>query len=487
MTLLTAGWLDRINDRVWGWGLLLLIFGVGVYMTVRTRGVQMRQFGRALRLVRDGGGEEGGISAFAVVCTALSAAIGTGNIVGVATAVATGGPGALLWMLVSAFFGMAIKYAEGLLAVKYRVRDGDGFIGGPYYYIERGMGYRWRWLGKLFALFGALAGLLGMGTVTQSNSIACAVSEVLDKDGAAVAFTLGGQAYTWTTVLVGGAVTLGAALVILGGVKRIAGVASVFVPFMLGIYTVAIAMILITHAAAIPAAVSLIVRAAFAPRAALGAAAGITMKNAIRMGVGRGIFSNEAGMGTEAIAAAAARTRSPTQQGLICMISTFIDTVVLCTLAGLVLVVTDAYRQTELEGLAMTACAWERGLPFGSTVSTVLLMLCLAFFAFSTILGWNFYAEQCMGYLCGGRNNWMKAYRVLYIVAVFIGPYLSSASVWTVADIFNGCMVFPNLVALLSLGGVVARHTAADRAKKQKNPPNRAVYGKKPLDGGRKG
>ncbi|MBQ4612531.1 MAG: sodium:alanine symporter family protein [Clostridia bacterium] len=466
-------WLEWVNDRVWSGTLLTLIFAVGAYITARTRCIQLRRFGQALRLVRRGEGE-GGISAFSAVCTALSAAIGTGNIIGVATAVVAGGPGALFWMVLSAVLGMAIKYAEGVLAVRYRVRDTAGFSGGPYYYIERGMGYRWRWLGKLFALFGALAGLLGMGTVIQSNSIAAAVS-AMTESGGTVTFMLGDREYSLTTVLVGGAVTVLAALVILGGIQRIAKVAAVLVPFMLGLYTLAIVTILVTFAAEIPSALWLILRAAFAPRAALGAAAGVTVKQAIRMGVGRGIFSNEAGMGTEAIAAAAARTSSPSRQGLVCMISTFVDTVVLCTLAGVVLVVTDAYRQPGLDGIAMTAYAWQQGLPLASSVASTLLMLCLVFFAFSTILGWNFYAQECMRYLCGGRREWMKLYRFLYIAAVGIGPYLSSGAAWVLADIFNGCMIFPNLVALLSLCGIVVRETAADAEKMPKNRTNSCI------------
>jgi AGCS family alanine or glycine:cation symporter len=407
-----------------------------------------------VRRENDGGD---GVSTFGVLCTALSAAIGTGNIIGVATAVTAGGPGALFWMLVAAFFGMATKYAEGLLAVKFRRCDQDGYKGGPFYYIEYGMGRGWRWLGKIYALFGALAGLLGIGTLTQSNSITAAVGEVVSADR--VAFSLGEYSYSWVTVIVGGVVTVGAALVILGGIRRIARVAEVIVPIMLCVYVVLITVILITYAQAVPSALSLMVRSAFAPQAALGAAAGVTVKNAVRMGVGRGVFSNEAGLGTEAIAAAAARSNSPVRQGLVCMVGTLIDTVVLCTVAGLVLIVTGAYRHTHLQGIELTRYAWQQGLPFPPAVSSCLLMLCLSFFAFSTILGWNYYAEQCMSYLCGGRTTWMRAYRLMYIFAVWLGPYLSVSSVWTVADICNGCMAFPNLIALVALSGVVVRQT----------------------------
>lgn len=485
---MTGNVLNTINDAVWGWTLLMLILGVGVFLTVRTRFVQVRGFRRALRLIRHGETGEDGISAFSVVCTALSAAIGTGNIIGVATAVAAGGPGALFWMVVSAVLGMAVKYAEGVLAVKYRVRDGDGYVGGPFYYIERGMGHRFRWLGKLYAAFGAAAGLLGMGTLTQSNSITAAVQTVT-KDAETLSF--GEVTASRTTVVVGLIVTVAAALVILGGMRRITSVATVLVPFMLGIYTLSITLILLTNINKIPSAFSLILRAAFAPRAALGAAAGITVKSAVRFGVGRGIFSNEAGMGTEAIAAAAARTNSPRDQGLVCMVSTAIDTVILCTVAGLVLIVTGAYQQPHLSGMAMTTYAWETGLPWSGAVSSWLLTACLVFFAFSTILGWNFYAEQCMRYLCDGRGVVVRAYRVLYIVAVLIGPYVSAASVWTVADICNGCMIFPNMVALLSLGGVVIRESTVcvplHHPKNQKNHIISRISSKILLDGRQKG
>ncbi len=450
--------LDRVNGCVWGPTLLVLVLGVGLLLTFRTGFVQARRLGMAFRLLRrsDSGGD--GVSPFGVLCTALSAAIGTGNIVGVATAVTLGGPGAIFWMVVSAFLGMATKFAEGVLAVKYRVYEDSVPYGGPYYYIERGMGHRFRWMGKLYALFGALAGLLGIGTITQSNSITAAVQGVVDTDGAA-GLTLGDKTVPWVTVLVGGTVTVLAALAILGGIGRISRVAMVLVPTMLCVYVGAVGMILLTNISRIPSAMLLILHAAFSPEAALGAATGITVRQAIRLGIGRGIFSNEAGMGTEAIAAAASRTSSPVEQGLLCMMSTFVDTVVLCTAAGLTLVVTDACRQNGLHGVEMTAYAWEHGLMFPPSVSRVLLMLCLMFFAFSSILGWNVYAEGCMRYLCGGRPMWMRIYRVAYILAVFIGPYLSVSSAWTVADICNGCMMFPNLVALLSLSGVVARET----------------------------
>ncbi len=469
--------LEYANTLVWGPVLLALVLGVGIYFTLRTGGVQVRYIGKAFRCLLQSEGTHGGISPFAVLCTALAAAIGTGNIVGVATAVAIGGPGALFWMLVSAFFGMATKYAEGVLAVKYRMRDKTGFYGGPFYYIERGMGRRFRWLGKGYALFGALAGLCGIGTLTQSNSIAAAAERLADLGGLSVA---GEHKVSVMAVLVSVVVTVLAAPSILGGVHRVARVTAVLVPVMLAVYVGAIGLILWRNAAAIPAALSLIVRSAFSPQAALGAAGGVTVGTAIRLGIGRGVFSNEAGMGTEAIAAAASNTSSPMKQGLVCMLSTFMDTVVLCTVAGLVLVVTGTYTQGGTEGVAMTADAWAAGLPFSDGVSRGLLLACLIFFAFSTIIGWGCYAEGCMRYLCGNRRGWMRLYKALYILAVFMGPYVSVSTVWTVADLLNGCMLFPNLTALLSLGGVVARQTRVEVEKTCKK-------GKKALDVNKKG
>ncbi len=457
--------IERMNGFIWGSTLLVFVLGVGVYFTLRTRGIQVRRLGEAFRCLLRAEGSTDAVSPFAVLCTVLSAAIGTGNIVGVATAVAVGGPGALFWMVVSAFFGMAIKYAEGVLAVTYRVHGKNGYHGGPFYYIERGIGRRYRPLGKVYALFGALAGVCGIGTLTQSNSIAAAVEQVF---GGGASWTCGSITVSRAVAVAGVLVTLLAAPSILGGLKRVARVASVLVPMMLAVYVGAIVLILWRYATAIPSALWLIVRAAFSPQGVLGGASGITVGAAIRMGVGRGVFSNEAGMGTEAIAAACANTSSPVKQGLVCMLSAFIDTVVLCTVAGLVLVVTGAYAQGELEGVAMTAYAWEMGLPFSPPVSRGLLMLCLAFFAFSTIIGWGSYAEGCMRYLCGGRDGWLRAYRVLYLAAVFIGPYVTVSMAWTVADLLNGCMLFPNLAALLALGGVVVKQEKT--CKKAKKP-----------------
>ena len=455
--------IEKVDGYVWGWFMIILILGTGIYLTCRTGLVQVLHLGKALKfMVKNEEGGEGEVTSFGALCTALSATIGTGNIVGVATAICAGGPGALFWMLVAAFFGMATKYAEGLLAVKYRENDGKGhFLGGPFFYIEKGLGKNFRWLGKLFALFGVLAGLLGIGTLTQINGITTAVEGFFDGDKAHVAFTIGERSYTWSVVIGGLLVTAFVALVVLGGIKRIAKVSEIVVPFMAITYVVFAVIIVVGNASKIPAAFSLIVRSAFDVSAVGGAIVGLTIKIAMQKGIGRGIFSNEAGLGSAPIAAAAAQTKEPVRQGLVTMTGTFIDTIVICTMTGLSIVLTDAWRQPGLEGVQVTNYAWQNGLPWNTTFSSFMLMLCLAFFAFTTILGWDYYSERCLEYLSGGNLKLVKAYRWLYIIAVFVGPYVTVAAVWNIADIFNGLMAFPNLVALLALGGVVGRETKA--------------------------
>lgn len=457
---------DKIDGYVWGIPLIVLILAAGIYLTLRVRCLQVRHLPKALKYMfkneKDGKGE---VTSFGALCTALSATIGTGNIVGVATAICAGGPGALFWMVFAAFFGMATKYAEGFLAVKFRQETSDGrFLGGPFYYIEKGMGVKWKWLAKIFAFFGVMVGILGIGTITQINGIASAVQDFFDPQKANIALTLGGQAYTWATVITSIAVTILVALVVIGGIKRIAKVSEVIVPFMSVTYVILALIIIVLNINLLPSAVALVVKSAFAPKAALGAAAGITIKMAMQKGIGRGIFSNEAGLGSAPIAAAAAQTNDPVRQGLVTMTGTFIDTIVVCTMTGLSIIITGAHNQyipDVFEGVKITSYAWQNGLPFPAQVSSFLLMMCLAFFAFTTILGWDYYSERCLEYLTNGNMTAVKVFRWLYIAAVFIGPYLTVSIVWGVADIFNGLMAFPNLIALFALSGVIAKETTS--------------------------
>ncbi|MBQ7953387.1 MAG: alanine:cation symporter family protein [Clostridia bacterium] len=452
--------LTKIDDWVWGIPLIALILIVGILLTLRSKGVQFLHLGKAFKFMfKDEEGSVGEVSSFGALCTALSATIGTGNIVGVATAICTGGPGALFWMEVAALFGMATKYAEGLLAVKYREVGPDGkVLGGPFFYIEKGLGKGWKWLAVLFAIFGLMAGLLGIGTITQVNGIASAVQNFFDPAKAST-ITLFGNAYPTATVIAGIIVTICVALVIIGGLKRIAKVSEIIVPFMAILYVLCGLTIIICNITKVPAAIVTIVQGAFNPAAVTGGVVG-TIFIAMQKGIARGIFSNEAGLGSAPIAAAAARTKEPVRQGLVCMTGTFIDTIIVCTMTGLAIVLTGAWQVPGLEGAAVTSYAFQAGLPFlNPTASAFVMMICLAFFAFTTILGWDYYSERCLQYLVGDRRPILMGYKVLYIIAVFIGPYLTVSEVWTLADIVNGLMAFPNVIALILLSGVVARET----------------------------
>ena len=453
--------LGSIDDFVWGVPLIVLIMAVGLILTTRSGGIQFRKLGKAFKFAfsKQENEEEGEVSSFGALCTALSATIGTGNIVGVATAICAGGPGALFWMWIAALLGTATKYAECLLATKYRVVDKDGHVlGGPFYYIENGMGKKWKWLGKLFAVLGVGAGLLGIGTITQINGITSAAQNFFDVNKTNIAFSIGENSYSWATVIAGLLVTVCVALVVIGGIKRISKVSEVIVPFMAVIYIVAAVTLLVVNFKAIPAAFVEIFESAFGLRAAAGGALG-AMLMAMQKGVARGIFSNEAGLGSAPIAAAAAKVESPAKQGLISMTGTVIDTLIICTMTGLSIVITGAHKVEGLEGAAVTDYAFQNGLPLPNGVASFVLMLCLIFFAFTTILGWDYYSEKCLEYLVGNNKTKLTVYKWLYIVAVFIGPYLTVSAVWTIADIFNGLMAIPNLIALIALSGVVAAET----------------------------
>ena len=455
------GFLSAVDDFVWGVPLMVLIIAGGILLTVRLGLLQVRKLPLALKwMIKNEEDGEGEISSFGALCTALSATIGTGNIVGVATAVCAGGPGALFWMVVAAFFGMATKYSEGLLAVKYRVIDKDKHsLGGPFYYIEQGMGANWKWLAKIFAFFGVCVGLFGIGTFSQVNGISSAVNGFFDPDNAHCVKILPflGE-YSWSVVIASLILAFCVAAVLIGGVKRIASVSQVIVPFMAVIYVVFVLILVICNITEVPAAVVTIVKAAFNPKAVTGGVVG-SMLVAMQKGVARGIFSNEAGLGSAPIAAAAAQTNEPVRQGLVSMTGTFIDTIVICTLTGISIVLTGAWQVEGLEGVAVTTYAFQNGLPFPAVVSSFVLMICLVFFAFTTILGWDYYSERCLEYLSGGNMKHVKVYRWIYILAVFIGPYMTVSAVWTIADIFNGLMAIPNMIALFALSGVVVKET----------------------------
>jgi len=431
--------ISAINGIVWGPLMLVLILGTGLYLMYGLSFIPLRRIGYGFKLLWQGRQEkgEGDIAPFNALMTSLSATIGTGNIAGVATAIFLGGPGALFWMWCTALVGMATKYAEAVLAVKYREVDKNGLhIGGPMFYIKNGLKPHWGWLGTCFAVFGALAGF-GIGNTIQANSVADVMHNT----------------FAVPHLVTGIIIAILAALVLVGGIKRIASVAGKLVPLMAVSYVISGLVILIINYEGVPQAIVLIFSHAFTPVAATGGFAGAAVWAAIRFGVARGIFSNEAGLGSAPIAHAAASTNSPVQQGNIAMLGTFIDTIILCSITGLVIITTGAWTQGET-GASLSSAAFELALP---GVGSYIVTLGLSIFAFTTILGWSFYSEKCVEYLFG--EGAIKSFRVLWIIAVPIGATASLDFIWLVADTLNALMAIPNLIALILLSPVVFKLT----------------------------
>ena len=460
--------LEKMDEIVWGIPTIVLILATGLILTIRTKGMQFRYLGRAFRSIfKESAEGKGEVSSFGALCTALSATIGTGNIVGVATAISTGGPGALFWMWFAAFLGIATKYAECMLSVHFRETKADGHIlGGPFYTIEKGLGKNWKWLAVLFAVFGVMSGVLGIGTITQVNGITSAVNDAMNPGNGHIAFSIGTNSYSWHTVISGFLVALAVALVIIGGLKRISKVAEFIVPAMAVIYVFLGLSVVLMNATKLPEAFTVIFKSAFGVKAAAGGALGFVLSQmigAMQKGVARGIFSNEAGLGSAPIAAASAKVDEPVEQGLVSMLGTFIDTIIICTMTGLAIVIAfyigDGNGVGDLKGVAITSGAFTRVLGGDGHSVQFLLMICLIFFAFTTILGWDYYSERCLEYLTNGKMKLVMLYRILYIVAVFIGPYLTVSEVWTIADITNALMAIPNCVSLIALSGLTARMT----------------------------
>lgn len=458
--------LDAVDSFVWGVPLIVLILATGIFLTVRLRGVQFMQLKFALSSIfrKSDSGEGGELSSFKALCTALSATIGTGNIVGVATAIALGGPGAVFWMWAAALLGMATKYAECLLAVHFREVKADGHIlGGPFYTMEKGVGEKIKWLGRplaiLFAVFGTMVGLFGIGTFSQVNSISSAVQTFFDP-AAAHAVQLFGRSYSWSVVISSIILALLVALVIIGGLRRISSVAGIIVPAMAVIYVVLGLWALLCNVSRVTDALEQIVQGAFGFKAVAGGAVG-AMIVAMQKGIARGIFSNEAGLGSAPIAASAAKVDHAVQQGIISMTGTFFDTIVICSITALTIVISGAWRpELGYSGFGITNAAFQMLLPrVPGQVISFFLMVCLVLFAFTTILGWDYYSERCIEYLSGGSMIPVKVYRWLYIVAVFIGPYMTISAVWTIADIVNGLMAIPNIISLLVLNGLIVKLT----------------------------
>lgn len=438
--------LEAVSSFIWGPPLILLILLSGLYFTIRLKLIQLRRFPLSLKLMFSDNEEgKGQVSSFAALCTSLAATIGTGSITGVATAIKAGGPGALFWMSTAAFFGMALKYAECLLGVKYRRFFSDGSVlGGPFYYIEKALGRRFRWLCHVFAVLGMCAALFGIGTMVQANSIT------------ASAEAFAGSSSPLIGIVSGILISLLAGFVIIGGIKRIGNVSRFVIPFFACLYIFVCVFILILYYKSIGNALLLVFRSAFHPVAAVGGFLGAGVYEAVRYGIARGVFSNEAGLGSEPIAAAAARTDFPPKQGLISMCGTFIDTLLICNLTGLVILVTGSW-QSSLNGAKMTCLAFEQGLFFFPFAGKFTVTVGLIFFAFTSIIGWCYYGQCCARYL--GGIVLLKCYNVLYILLIFVGSILSVSTVFTVADICNGLMAVPNITGVFFLSHVVKLET----------------------------
>lgn len=430
-------WLTLLSDFLWGWPMIILLLGTHVYLTVRLRFPQRYIF-KAVRLsVSKDSDATGDVSQFRSLATALAATIGTGNIVGMATAIALGGPGAVLWCWLTGLFGIATKYGEGLLAIKYRVKTSDGrMLGGPMYALERGLG--WRWMAVLFSLFTAIASF-GIGNTVQANAIA----------------TVTFESYGVSPYITGAVICVLTASAILGGVKSIARVCGILVPFMALFYVLGCLSILVINSEFLWPSLKLIVCSAFTPHAAGGGFVGSTVMMAARFGIARGLFSNESGMGSASIVAAAAQTRNPVRQALVSSSGTFWDTIVICALTGLVIVSSVlAYPDIDYSnGATLTKAAFSK-IPF---VGTPLLNFGLLTFTFSTILGWCYYGERAIEYL--GGKKWVVGYRIVYIAAVFVGSIMNLSQVWNIADCTNALMAVPNLLSLLFLSGILVHET----------------------------
>ncbi len=431
--------LNSIDSFMWGPPLIALLVGTGIYLTIRLGVIQVFRLPLALSLIFKAKNKgEGDVSSFKALCVALAATVGTGNIVGVATAVKVGGPGAIFWMWVAAFFGMATKYAEGLLAVKFRSKDEKGEVaGGPMFYIKNGMGEKWAPMATFFAIACVLVAYFGIGTFPQVNAIV---------DSMSIAFGL-------PVAVSDGILTVLIAAITIGGLKSIANVADKIVPFMAIIYVLFSIALIAMHINEVPDALSLIITSAFSGHAALGGFAGSTIMMAMQNGIARGVFSNESGLGSAPIAAAAAKTKWPAEQGLISMTGTFIDTIIICSMTGLALVLTGVWHG-DAAGAMMTTNAFSSAFgAFGAKLLTISLVL----FAFTTILGWNYYGERAMIYLAGTRG--LLPYRVIFIALIASGAFLKLEAIWILADIVNGLMAIPNLIALIALAGVIVSET----------------------------
>ena len=459
----------KVNDFAWGPIMLILLVGTGVYLSVRVGFIQFGKFGYAMKntlgkIFQKNEAGKGEVTPLQAVTTALAGTVGTGNIAGVTGAIIAGGPGAVFWMWVSALFGMVTKYAEVLLAVKYRERNVEGdWVGGPMYYIKNGMGKSWRWLGILFCIFGALAGMLGIGNMTQVNSITSAINGAIASfggDPTANTVALFGQAVPVSNIVIGVIVAIITALVILGGIKRIGKATEGIVPVMAIVYIIAALVVIICNVKYLGTAFAWIFKGAFSVRAALGGAFGITIMKTMQKGVARGVFSNEAGLGSAPIAHAASSETNPVKQGLYGIFEVFMDTIVICSLTSLVLLTSVAASKVTVEwggsgGAEFISAAFSAVI--GGRFGSLILAIALSMVALSTILSWSIYGSRCCEYIFGTKS--LVVYKVLFCIAIVVGATLNLQIVWDIADTLNGLMAIPNLVALLVLSPVIIKTT----------------------------
>lgn len=458
------GMLTTIQSYVWGPPTLLLLIGTGLYFTIKLRGLQIAKFPFAVKTIFEKesgtGSGEGDVSAFATLCTTMAADIGTGSIVGVATALRIGGPGSLFWMWISAILGMVTKYSESLLAVKYRVTDENNqMAGGPMFYIQNGMGERFIWLAKIFSVFGICTALFGCGTFPQVNAITESVN---------VTFRI-------PIVVVGIIVTVLTAVVTIGGIKSISKVAEIVVPIMALTFLGGSVAALVINRAAVPGAFKTIFTCAFAKESVIGGTAGtgvITFMTVMRTGIARGVYTNEAGLGSSPIVAAAAKTNSGVRQGLLSMTSVFVTTILTCSMTGLVIISSGLMDSSDMNGSTLVTAAYNMCLPHN--IGMYLIAVGIMFFAFTTILGWNYYGERCLVYLTG-TTKWIKPYKIIYIAAIALAPFLSLEPIWLLADITNALMIIPNLIAIIALRKVIIGETKLYFSKQNEEKMSAAV------------
>ncbi len=468
-----SDFINVLNGYAWGPWMLILLVGTGIYLSCRVGFIQFRKFGYAMKntvgkmfkKVEAGAGE---VTPLQAVTTALAATVGTGNIAGVTGAIIVGGPGAVFWMWVSALFGMVTKYSEVVLAVKYRERNAKGdWVGGPMYYIKNGLGKGWAWLGSVFCVLGALAAF-GIGNMTQVNTIASSINNAIDSFGGntqANVVELFGQSVPVSSIVIGFVIAVIVALVLLGGIKRIGAVAEKFVPVMAIIYIVSALVVVLCNISSIGAVFAMIFKGAFSAEAAVGGAVGITIMQTIQKGVGRGVFSNEAGLGSAPIAHAASSESNPVKQGLYGIFEVFMDTIVICTLTALSMLICTADAQAgglsvpwgDSNADATAFIARSFGTVFGDKLGALIIAIGISLFALSTVLSWSLYGTRCFEYLFKGKG--VRAYQIVFIIVVVIGSTLKLSLVWNIADTLNGFMAIPNLVALLGLSGVVIKLT----------------------------